>query len=207
MIEKSQSYLKKRELKKREIEALGDELLSDCREIVAKVHSNDFSSAKKLLNGSRSRLRKFLNITKAPNRFCDWGYILQVLQEYLEASVLYMIIVGIDAGILRLIEQFPEQSILYGFSDLVGELRRRVLTELTKGNVEKARLYASVMMELYSKLERVSLPDSIVPGLRRKLDVNRSSLDLTFSDLSEEVSRKRLRDSIDSLRELVGRSE
>jgi len=203
IIGKSQSYLKRRELKKREVESLGDELLSVCREIVTNVHSNDLSSAAKLLGESRGQLRRFLRMTRSSDTLWNWGYAIQVFQEYLEASALYMIVAGIDREELRLMERFPEQSVLYGFSDLIGELRRLVLRELTKGNVEKARTYTSVMIELHSKLQRVSFPDSIAPGFRRKVDTNRTSVDLTLSGVSEEASRKRLIDSLNSLRSLL----
>jgi len=207
MIDRSRSSLKKRELRKREVEELGGTLLSNCREIVAKVNSDDLPSARRVLARSKTSVRKFLRITKADNKFCDWGYVIQVLQEYLEASMLYVMAGGKDQGTINLIKGFPEQSILYGLSDLIGELRRRLLKELTKGNIENARSLAYIMTEVYAKLERISLADSVLPGFRRKLDVNRTSIDITMSELSEEVSRKRLRDSLDSLRQLVERSE
>lgn len=207
MIDRSRSSLKRRELRKREVEELGGALLSDCREIVTKVNADDLPSAKRVLARSKTSVRKFLRITKAENKFCDWGYVVQVLQEYLEASMLCMMVGGKDPETLNLISGFPEQSILYGLSDLIGELRRRLLKELTKGNIENARYLASIMTEIYAKLERISLADSVLPGFRRKLDVNRTSIDITLSELSEEVGRKRLIDSIDSLRRLVERSE
>lgn len=202
LITRSQSNLRKKELKRRDIEGMGNELLSICREIVANIHSNRIRSAAALLRKLYGRLGGFLKIIKS-NELSEWGYSVQVLQECLEASCLHMILVGVNSKWIKVIERFPEQSILYGFSDLIGELRRLVLREIAMGNTEEAKAFASIMIELHSKLERAALANSVAPGLRRKLDANRVAIDLTLSQLSEEESRKRLVKSIESLKSMM----
>jgi|Deesub1362A_J573_1020465.scaffolds.fasta_scaffold00496_22 translin len=70
-----------------------------------------------------------------------------------------------------------------GLADVVGELRRYALSLLVEGKFRKAEMIMEMMEKIYGELiSFASLPDKLVPGLRRKLDVARTAIERTKSD-------------------------
>ena len=84
----------------------------------------------------------------------------------------------------------PPASILYAVSDFIGELKRVMLEHLRVGRLKEAEETYRVMVELYESISTIALGDSVLPGFKRKIDVNRASVESAFSILNEELRRK-----------------
>lgn len=198
-IRRAQRALRSEELHKRKIIDLGESILGSCRMVVSDVHSGRMSAAEHTLKKSGGDFRRFLALVRVKHHLQQWGYALQVVQEYLEASLLLAVCTGKELFPLNELDRLPDVAILYGTSDLIGELRRNILASLATERIEDVKRTFDVMSDLYGELSAVSLSDSVAPGLRRKLDVNRSMLESTLSDLTEEISRRNLTRSMNQL--------
>jgi predicted translin family RNA/ssDNA-binding protein len=198
-IRRAHESLRSSELRKRSIIDLGEVILRTCRETISGVHSGRIGEARRALRKSSRNFKKFLKITGSASHLQHWGYTIQVVQEFLEASLLLSIYTGEEFFPLDELDALPELAILYGVSDVIGELRRRILASLADEDLSEVMYLFNTMTELYGGLSSISLADSVAPGLRRKLDVNRSTLESTLSDVTEELSRRKLARSIDQL--------
>ena len=112
----------------------------------------------------------------------DQGTVAVALQECVEATLLVATFNGeelpgpTDLGI------DPEPYLL-GLGDLVGELRRRVLQELSGGDLPAAERLLVLMEELTLALARFEAPRSIV-ALKPKQDQARALLERTRGDVT-----------------------
>ena len=110
------------------------------------------------------------------------GPVLAALQECVEATLL-------DATYQR--GELPgptdigvePEPYLLGLGDLIGELRRRVLEELSAGDLPEAERLLALMEELTHALMRFEAPRSIV-SLKPKQDTARALVERTRGDLT-----------------------
>jgi len=116
-----------------------------------------------------------------------WPPMIQTYQEFLEAVLVYWFTSGRK---YRLRLKPPPASILYAVSDFIGELKRVMLEYLRASRLKEAEETYRVMVELYESISTIALGDSVLPGFKRKIDVNRASVESAFSILNEELRRK-----------------
>ena len=127
------------------------------------------------------------------------GLIYNALSEYVEASLL------LDVILKRELRGFKDLGVppvpyLQGLGDLVGELRRLSLERVRSGDFGEAwRLYR-VMESIYVNLSKLEYPESLIPGVKHKVDVARRLLDETLALLVDLESRRHLTESIEALR-------
>lgn len=106
-----------------------------------------------------------------------------LLQEYVETEALVRIVEGREVPSVDEL-QVTDEAYVLGLADLIGELRRRVLEEIRRGNVQEAERLYELMKELYELIWPLEYPRSLVPGLRHKIDVMRRVVDDTLHDLT-----------------------
>ncbi len=106
------------------------------------------------------------------------GMVYNSVSEYVEAYITYKLIVE---KTLPSLDELGVYHVPYlqGLGDVVGELRRHVLSLLDKGLIEEAEYYLGVMERIYLWLRKLNYPDALVPGLRHKVDVARRLIDDT----------------------------
>lgn len=102
--------------------------------------------------------------------------------EYSEALILSSIVRKKDIPSFTTLKISP-QSWMMGLADVIGELRRLVLTALMNGDMDKATYYFESMEEVGNEVMGFDIPDAIVP-IRRKQDVARGVLERTRSDMA-----------------------
>ena len=73
-----------------------------------------------------------------------------------------------------------------------GELRRYVLDQLRRGNIESCEVFLRQMDDIYALLTTVDFPDAITGGLRRTTDAARGILEKTRGDLTIAVGQAQL---------------
>ncbi|MGC2290024.1 MAG: haloacid dehalogenase [Thermoplasmata archaeon] len=112
----------------------------------------------------------------------DAGPVLAALQECVEATLLDATFQGGELPSPTDIGVEPEPYLL-GLGDLIGELRRRVLQELSAGDLPEAERLLSLMEELTHALMRFEAPRSIV-SLKPKQDTARALVERTRGDLT-----------------------
>lgn len=112
----------------------------------------------------------------------DAGPVLAALQECVEATLLDGTFQGGELPGPSDIGVEPEPYLL-GLGDLIGELRRRVLEELSTGDLPEAERLLALMEELTHALMRFEAPRSIV-SLKPKQDTARALVERSRGDLT-----------------------
>ena len=107
------------------------------------------------------------------------------MSEFAEAMILSAIVRKKDIPSFETLKISP-QSWAMGLSDVVGELRRLVLTSLMSGDMKKAQYYFQNMEEIGNEVMSFDIPDAIAP-IRRKQDIARGVLERTRSDMTTAV--------------------
>ncbi|MEM3227633.1 MAG: hypothetical protein QXK65_01650 [Candidatus Micrarchaeaceae archaeon] len=118
-------------------------------------------------------------------------YTLQAQQEYAEASIFYAIknsgkLPGSSAvGVSK-------EAYLLGLMDTVGELKREVLEELRRGNVDTAEYFFSAIRSIYDSTRSVRFAEAVLQGFRKKQDVARIQLENAGTEILYFRNSKKL---------------
>jgi len=155
-----------------------------CSHSIIAVHKGDLRLAKQKLKKAEVVLKK--NQKKAGDKFQK--YIITPEQEFVEAHSFLAVVENKEIPSLKSLK-VSEVSYILGLLDCIGELKRLVLDNIRKGQLEKADRIFDVMENLYQTLYPFALYDKIVKEARRKLDVNRILVEETRAVITEEIRR------------------
>ena len=127
------------------------------------------------------------------------GIVEAAYEEYAEAKIFLALV---KEGRFADNKEIGVPMIAYvlGLADVVGELRRQTLDCMRRNEVAKAEKNLELMETVYVELVNLDEANILVQGLRRKCDVARHVLEATRGDVTIEVRRTHLEDSIRSLR-------
>ena len=172
-----------------EKQKIKDQLLPIIKEGVAlasltihSLHINDFDSA----DHNLEKLEHLLDeVKKNTHQYPDLYYgnfLLTLFQEYSEAKLFYQIVRDKKISTPEELD-VPYAAYLLGLADLIGELRRKILSLIRNNEIDAAMNLGDVILEIYDAINMIKVSDSIAPGFRHKKDVARSLVDRTQSDL------------------------
>ena len=170
IIEQTLKNLEEKEKKWLELRKISDEIVRRCGKIVQRIHTGD-------LEGAKEELER-INIEKIKESY--EGMI--ALQEYVEAYLLVKVLMGEEIPSPEELKVDHEVYLL-GLADLIGELRREITSELLKDNYDRAVELFQLMERIYNSLLPIRLPNAILPGFRRKMDVARGLLEQSRRDI------------------------
>lgn len=193
----------------KEKEEVKDELRRDMRratrlskQAILFAHQERFDDAKELLKEATELFTKLEKISENHTDLVYTGMVDAAYQEYAEAHTF-----------LTLVRQkrFPDPkklnvpsiSYVLGLGDVIGELRRRSLDLLRKGDVRTAEECLETMEHIYVEMTAMDDAYLLVPGLRRKCDVARHVIEATRGDVTIEARRSSLECSIEELKKII----
>ncbi len=166
------------------LEKKREELIKLCRDVrihstkaIAKIHAGKMKEAEEHINEAKKILEKVLDYKEYPFYRAITG---EAMQEFVESIVFSCFVKRKTTPTFESIE-YP--SILTGYADVVGELRRYALDLMRYGEISKAEECIVAMEEIYNHLIQFSFPEKLVPNLRHKVDLARNLIDRTKSDL------------------------
>lgn len=166
IIEQASQELTKIEEERKSVRIKSDDVVHKCGKIVQLIHSGNLESAEMEL--------KEIKIKDSPTEIAE--------QEYVETLSLLYILKRKEIPHYNVIEVSPS-SYLLGLSDVIGELRREIIEHLRKDKYNDANYLFDKMEEIYETLIHLRHSSSVLNNFRRKMDVNRSSLELCRRDL------------------------
>jgi len=139
------------------------------------------------------------NLTASYPDLVYMGIVEAAYEEYAEAKIFLALV---KEGRFADNKEIGVPMIAYvlGLADVVGELRRQTLDCMRRNEVAKAEKNLELMETVYVELVNLDEANILVQGLRRKCDVARHVLEATRGDVTIEVRRTHLEDSIRSLR-------
>jgi translin len=166
------------------------------------THQERPRDAKKLLKEAGELFTELLETAKDHPDMVYMGMVDAAFQEYAEAQTLLHLIEEnrfIDPTELGV----PAVSYVLGLADVIGELRRRALDSLRKGDVKTAENCLQTMEHIYVELMSLDEAYMLVPGLRRKSDIARHIIEATRGDVTIEARRSSLEECIKNLEKIV----
>jgi len=177
-----------------------------CANSIRATHRQEFQSAQELLAQASALLKEMeLDLQDHKDIFYA-GFVQDAQKEYAEAATFAALTQG------RSLPAVSELSIgwapyLNGLGEMVGELRRYVLDQLRRGNLDECEVFLQHMDDVYALLTTVDYPDAITLGLRRTTDTARSILEKTRGDLSVAVSQAQLQQRMLALQQELQKSD
>ncbi len=198
------SLLKELEEKTRlldETHASSRRIILFSKQAVMAMHRHDLTDAEFKLNEAETILRK-LETSQSTSPDMRGGPIRTAYQEYTEAKVLLTSVRGEDFPSPNEIG-VPTISYVLGLADAIGEFRRAAVDGLGKGEIGKAERYLQLMEEVYQELLPLQDFYPLISELRRKMDVARHLVELTFSDVSSETRRASLEKALRHLEKRI----
>jgi len=204
LLNKIQEELKKKEEVREEVQKDMRKATSLSKQAILFSHQERFEDARKFLEEAGKLFAKLREVSRDHPDLVYTGLVSVAFEEYAEAQTLLTLIEEnrfIDPDELRI----PAVSYVLGLGDVIGELRRRALDLLRRGNVEMAEKCLERMEHIYSELMAMNDAYLLVPGLRRKCDVARRVIEITRGDVTIEARRCSLERSIQRLEKTVGK--
>ena len=151
----------------------------------------DLAQAEALLASIKADLHPYPDLYYA-------GYTQDAQKEFAEANIVMALIweeplpspeeIGVEFA-----------AYLGGLAEAAGELRRRTLDVLRRGDEEGAERLLALMDEIYGLLVTVDFPDAITGNIRRTTDMVRGVTERTRGDLTTFVQQRKLQDALTSL--------
>jgi translin len=172
------------------------------KQAIFAVHKDKLNEAEKLLKDAEKFFAKLDRIPLACRELVHAGIVDSAFQEYTEAHVFINLVKNgkfVDPEKIRV----PSTSYLLGLADVVGELRRRTLNSLRRGDLKNAEKGLENMEFIHDALMGLEKAPRSVPELRRKSDVARRVIEATRGDVTMEVRRNSLERSIMHLEKAI----
>lgn len=202
LLDKVREELRQKEEAKEEIQKNMRKATRLSKQAILLIHHGKLAEAKKLLKDTDKLFTTLTKIAKKHPELFYSGLVDAAFQEYAEAQI-----------ILSLIEEkrfvspeelnIPSIDYVLGLADVIGELRRRALDMLRKGNVKMAEKCLETMEEIFGELTAMDDAYMLVPGLRRKCDIARHVIETTRGDVTIETRRTVLERSIKNLEKII----
>jgi len=195
---KIQEELKKKEEVRREVQEDTRKALRLSKQAILFAHQERFDDARRSLKEAEELLVKLHGLVENNPDLFYTGFVDSAFEEYAEAHI-FLGLVEESRFIGPEELKVPVVPYVLGLGDVVGELRRRALDSLRKGDVETAEECLQLMENIYVELTAMDDAYMLVHGLRRKCDVARHVIESTRGDVTIEARRSSLERSIEKL--------
>jgi len=135
---------------RRQIISLANAVLHDSKKAIFSLHRDDIAGAEKTLKELEEILK---NLEKKFNfsRLMQEGSYKAALEEYVEAKMFYLVMVGKKIDKIQSIK-IDYESYLGGISDLIGELVRRAIKMATLGNIDEVKKIHKIADDIMAEL-------------------------------------------------------
>ncbi len=177
-----------------------------CANSIRATHRHEFASAEALLAQAAKLIAEMEEDLQVHRDIYYAGFVQDAHKEYAEATTFAALTQ------YRPLPTPAELTIGYaaylnGIAEAVGELRRYVLDQLRRGNIDNSEVFLNYMDDIYAVLISVDFPDAITSGLRRTTDTTRGILEKTRGDLTTAVVQLQLQHSMLALQESLQRQQ
>jgi translin len=170
-------------------------LTRHCANAIRAIHRDEYDHAEEHITEARLLVDAIQgNLADYPELY-HAGYTQDALKEFAEANLTYALVRN---GQLPSPEELGLENSTYlqGLAEAAGELRRRCLDMLLKGQSQEAERMLSAMDDIYDVLVTMDYPDAITGGLRRLTDILRSITERTRGDLTLSLRQEGLEESL-----------
>ena len=201
-LEKIQEEILKKDEIRQEIQNIVRKTTRLSKQAIFLAHKDRIEDAENLLKEASANLSKLDEISKTYPDLYYSGLVNSAFEEYAEANLFLKIISkGKFVGPKEI--GVPSESYVLGLADVIGELRRRSLDLIRKGNVKDAEKCLEIMETIYAEI--ISHDDLLIliSGLRRKCDIARRVIEATRGDVTVEIRRSMLNNAMKDLQKIL----
>ncbi len=202
ILEKIQEELSVREEVREEVQRDMRRATRPSKQAIQVTHQERFDDAKAMLKEAKQLFVTLRETAKNYPYLLYCGSVGAAFEEHAEAHILLTLIQE-DRFVTPQEIDVPMTPYVLSLGDVIGELRRRALNLIRKGNVEAAEKNLEQMEQIYSELTALDDAYIIIKGLRRKGDVARHLIEITRGDITIEVRRSALERSISKLEKTI----
>jgi len=202
ILEKIQKELSERDEVREEIQRDMRKATRLSKQAIQVTHQERFDDAKAMLKEAKSLFVKLQETAKDHPYLLYSGSVGAAFEEHAEAHILLTLIQE-DRFVTPKEIDVPLTPYVLSLGDVIGELRRRALDLIRRGNVEAAEKTLEKMEHIYSELTALDDAYIIIKGLRRKGDVARHLIEITRGDITSEARRSALEQSISKLEKTI----
>ncbi len=169
-----------------------------CSEAIKLAHRGDYNNSERMIQFAKETI-ELARDKLQESQFLSHSRVLDTAyQELTEAINLLSILQG--KGLVAPNEcAIPSRPYLTGLADVVGELRRAILDQLRRNDVQKAEQLLKIMESILDELTAFDYPNALIPDLRRKCDVGRTLVERTRADVTTAIRQERLIKEINGL--------
>jgi translin len=198
-LEKIREELARKDEVRQEIHIATRRVTRLSKQAIFQIHKANLEKAEETLKKAEKLLKEIERMTKDYPDLFYLGSIDSAFQEYAEANILLELIKNVrfmsfeELGV-------PMTSYVLGLADVIGELRRRALESLRKGEMNIAEECLRLMETIYEEMINLEEIQFLVSGLRRKCDTGRKIIEATRADITIESGRISLERQIEDLR-------
>lgn len=169
------------------------------KNVIQDIHRDEETDAS--LKEAQQEVNKLKSIIEDHPELYHSGFLRNGFQEYAEAHILLSLSQGKKPKSPKELDITPSSYIL-GLADVVGELRRMILDELTEGETERAKELHEKMEYIKDMIMDFEYPNAIVP-IRNKQDTARNLVEKTRGDIASSVRNEKLIDKMDDMMEYL----
>lgn len=190
-----------------------DEALAQSRNLtrhasraIRAIHRQDAALARENLKEADQLAQALRNgLSNHPDLYFS-GYAQDALKEYCEAHLTVATILDEDWPSPEDL-QVEYATYLNGMSEVVGELRRRIMDIMREGHSGEVERLLEVMDDIYAQLVTMDFPDALTYGLRRRTDIARSIIERTQADITISYRQQQLENKIADLSAKLSQTE
>jgi len=172
------------------------------KQAIFQIHKANIERAEETLREVKRILEEVRQTAQDYPDLLYMGYVDSTFQEYAEANILLNLIK--ESRFVSFEElEVPMTSYVLGLADVIGELRRRALESLRKGETKKAEDCLKLMETIYEEIINLEEIQLLVSGLRRKCDTGRRIIEATRADVTIGSGRISLERQIEELKKTL----
>ncbi len=166
-----------------------------CANSIRATHRQEFQAAAELLHQADVLLTEMTADLHEHQDIYFAGFLQDAQKEYAEAAT-FLALAQHRSMPLASDLSIDWAPYLNGLGEAVGELRRYLLDQLRRGNIETCETLLGYMDDIYALLITIDFPDAITGGLRRTTDSARGILEKTRGDLTIAVGQDQLQQTM-----------
>jgi len=203
IVDEIDSFLKVKDEAREQIIKITRDVIREAGYAVTEANAGNIKSAKEHLKEALSRWNDVSQIISDHEELRHSGVVYNAAMELAEAAIFISIIENApipgpeDIGV----HQIPY---LLGLLDVVGELRRYATAKVRENDFVAAWNAFNIAEAIFLSTKFLDYPDRLVPGLRRKIDAARYSVEELRKFLTDMESRVRLINELRELRKRLG---
>jgi translin len=198
ILNRIQDELTKKDLVRQDVQAAMRKCTRLSKTAIFHVHKEELEEAEATLNEAKKLLSGLKILTASYPDLLYMGMVDSAFQEYAEAQIFLSLV---KEGCFVSFEKIdvPMSPYILGLADVIGEIRRQTLDCLRRNEIKKAENNLELMETIYAELINLDEAHILVHELRRKCDIARRVLEATRGDVTIEVRRSQLENSIKDL--------